>query len=206
MITVLQRHSKSSLGRAFSLVELLVGLAVIVVLCAILIPAISGVRDQAARSTCVSNLRQIYTGVVGYMGEHNAHFPPFVDRNINPGADWTARGWLPTILEPYLDSAEVWNCPAQPENRKLGYGDNPWRAGKSWYIPSYSVNAVIAGKSYDEVFSSLDPTRQILMTEGRALFWDKGSIAKTYMEAPHGGSDTNVFPVCRWPCRYRIER
>ena len=50
-------HKKSQ--GAFTLVEMLVVVAIIAILVAMLLPALSGVRGQAAKTTCTSNLRQI---------------------------------------------------------------------------------------------------------------------------------------------------
>lgn len=163
------------------------------VLLVLLMPAIAGVRERAHLSGCASNLRGIHAGITAYMGDNEGRYPPFVDTDSNPSRDWSKPGWLPQILEPYLDSPQVWNCPAQPESRHLGYGSNSWRAGKNWYIPSYSVNSVIAGRSQEEVFASMHPHRQIFMTEGQVNFWDKNSASQSYVQAPHGGSSTNVF-------------
>lgn len=55
--------------RGFSLVELLVVIALISVLVAILLPALSGARSQARRAACASNLHQV--GVAIYLYAHD---------------------------------------------------------------------------------------------------------------------------------------
>ncbi|HEV8377877.1 MAG TPA: prepilin-type N-terminal cleavage/methylation domain-containing protein, partial [Tepidisphaeraceae bacterium] len=50
---------RESKYRGFTLVELLVVIAIIAVLIALLIPALSGVREQANRIKCMTNLRSI---------------------------------------------------------------------------------------------------------------------------------------------------
>jgi prepilin-type N-terminal cleavage/methylation domain-containing protein/prepilin-type processing-associated H-X9-DG protein len=56
----------SSCRKAFTLVELLVVLGIIVVLLAILLPTIARARERAHAVKCASNMRQIYMGCVMY--------------------------------------------------------------------------------------------------------------------------------------------
>jgi prepilin-type N-terminal cleavage/methylation domain-containing protein len=56
---------------AFTLTELLVVIAIIAILLAILLPVISGAKNQAARTTDLSNLKQIMVAVHVYTGENN---------------------------------------------------------------------------------------------------------------------------------------
>jgi prepilin-type N-terminal cleavage/methylation domain-containing protein len=79
------RHSTSPVPasrRAFTLVELLIVLAVIAILITLLLPVASRARDQANRVKCLSNLRNIGTALVAYQGEHGGAFPITYKQNI----------------------------------------------------------------------------------------------------------------------------
>lgn len=61
--------------RAFSIPELLAILAILAILMAILLPSLQGARDQAARTRCLNNIRQIGQGIAVYVHDHR-ELPP----------------------------------------------------------------------------------------------------------------------------------
>lgn len=70
---------------AFTLTELLVVIAIIAVLAALLLPALSGARQQAHAITCKSNLRQIAQWGMDYAQEWNDILPHNGCLNSSPG-------------------------------------------------------------------------------------------------------------------------
>jgi prepilin-type N-terminal cleavage/methylation domain-containing protein len=71
----MSKHRKRACARAFSLVELLVVIAVIGVLLALLLPAVQSAREAARRVSCLNNLHQIGIGLQNYHAAAG-RFPP----------------------------------------------------------------------------------------------------------------------------------
>lgn len=116
--------------RAFSLVEMLVVMAILALLVALLIPSYSHVIRTGDRAKCASNLRQIGIAIQGYAGDHDGWLPgPTAAAQV---ASYTlhqittAPNHLVAFLFPYLDlprpppngRAEVFECPAQKKMKQ----------------------------------------------------------------------------------------
>lgn len=62
-------------GLPFTLVELLVVISIIIVLLALLMPALGRARDSARNLRCVNNLRQLGLGMCNYAMDYNQYIP-----------------------------------------------------------------------------------------------------------------------------------
>ena len=67
------QNPKSKIG--FTLIELLVVIAIIAILAAILFPVFAQAREKARQTACLSNLKQIGSGVIMYAQDYDEHFP-----------------------------------------------------------------------------------------------------------------------------------
>src|SRR4051812_488678 len=86
----------------FTLVELLVVIGIIAILVSLLLPALNRARDQANRTACISNIRQLMIGFIMY-AQQNKDKCPLGSRADNPGnvdiaGDWVY--WRPVASEP----------------------------------------------------------------------------------------------------------
>ncbi|MDP0496327.1 MAG: prepilin-type N-terminal cleavage/methylation domain-containing protein [Verrucomicrobiota bacterium JB024] len=135
------RRELPSLG--FSLIELLVSIAVIAVLMVIIIAVSGQVVESARSSKCAGNLRQIGTAFLLYANDHNGYLPPQVGGQPEGGSTWwhasgtwytnllVKGGYLPDvgwISENWGNSdAGYWRCPSVPDEYLEcggGYGAN----------------------------------------------------------------------------------
>lgn len=62
-------------GYAFSLVEMLVVIAIITLLISITLPGLGKAKEEAIRTKCASRLRQLHIASMNFADEHNGEFP-----------------------------------------------------------------------------------------------------------------------------------
>ncbi|RYX85328.1 DUF1559 domain-containing protein [bacterium] len=111
------KNSKRAAG--FTLIELLVVIAIIAILAAILFPVFARARENARRSSCQSNLKQIGLGVMQYVSDYDGVMPPSqacAVAETSPGSGTCQAGtatlsW-PSLVYPYIKSGQVFVCPS----------------------------------------------------------------------------------------------
>lgn len=70
----LRLHDRSTSPGGFTLVELLIVVAVVGVLVALILPAVQSAREAARRTQCINNIKQLSLGLLSHHDTHN-HFP-----------------------------------------------------------------------------------------------------------------------------------
>ena len=109
----------STRSQAFTLIELLVVIAIIAILAAILFPVFQKVRENARRTACLSNLKQIGLGIVQYNQDFDEK-EPNGQSDYGQGSGWTS------LIYPYVKSIAVFQCPDDSTHgtRASSYGMN----------------------------------------------------------------------------------
>lgn len=116
----------------FTLIELLVVVAMIAVLAALLFPVFQKVRENARRTACLSNLKQIGLALTQYTGDN--------DEGLPPGAYSTPGGFVTwrQLIFPYVKSVAAFTCPSNPYNNMPTSVDPA-----STFLISYGCNETV---------------------------------------------------------------
>lgn len=158
-------HASLRRKNGFTLVELLIVVCIVAILAAILFPVFSRARENARRSSCQSNLKQISMAVMQYVQDYDEKFPMGEIYPVQPtdkacaaaaAAEFTPKfktlaltstttssqnmlTWMSVIYD-YTKSTQIYMCPSGPS---LADGAN-WSA--SWRGVSgfgYAYNPLI---------------------------------------------------------------
>lgn len=126
---------------AFTLIELLVVIAIIAILAAILFPVFARARENARRSSCQSNLKQLGLGLMQYTQDYDEKFP----YGLANGNNWRGIGWA-GMINPYVKSAQIFRCP-DDLNSAVGLAT----ANGVTTALSYALNQQLGGSSLAKI-------------------------------------------------------
>src|SRR6266853_4410140 len=111
--------------RAFTLIELLMTIAIIGIVAALLLPALSSVKLKAQRTRCLSNVKLLALGSFMYASENSRHAG--VETSAFPGGNWMG------TLNEYARVKGILICPSAPlhepppaSGNDQGYADRAW--------------------------------------------------------------------------------
>jgi prepilin-type N-terminal cleavage/methylation domain-containing protein len=90
--------------KGFSLIELLVVVAILAILAALLFPLTQTIKRSAERSVCLANLRKIGSGFHSYLGDNNYKIFP-------RGAQGGSENYISYIYQ-YLPEDKIYRCPS----------------------------------------------------------------------------------------------
>jgi prepilin-type N-terminal cleavage/methylation domain-containing protein len=127
----------------FTLIELLVVIAIIAILAAILFPVFQKVRENARRTTCLSNEKQIGLGFMQYTQDYDEFMPD----NVGYPNGWGA------AIYPYITSTNVFACPddssvnPNPYLQRNSYAYNSNFIGQFGTVKPVSIAAMNATAS-----------------------------------------------------------
>lgn len=206
--------------KAFTLVELLVVIAVIALLLSILIPALRLARDQAMRAACSSSIHQHLIAMTIFADEHEGRLPVqqggwwlwdvsyylSVEHLKNLGIDVSKYGLQPDEDVPTQD---IFYCPANPMHRR--YKDEAWHyllnydpAKGYWVINNKSGMYRVTGylflwwgpwSSQGIEYGEDEPAKEFL----RRIDVKQPSKAELVLDVTMSDARPNVWPTADYP-------
>ena len=174
--------------KGFTLIELLVVIAIIAILAAILFPVFARARENARRSSCQSNLKQIGLGILQYTQDFDERYPT----GTRFGTAYVGIGWIGAI-NPYTKSIQVFQCPSDPgpTASTLAGGIGEKRVPVSY---AYSTNMVTppsnsSGSKVIHIAELTETARTVMCFEVQKGFVDSNA-ASTEDDSPTGNGNS----------------
>jgi prepilin-type N-terminal cleavage/methylation domain-containing protein len=158
-------------GRAFTLVELLVVVAIIALLLGILLPSLNQARELVRSTICKSNLKQLMYANQMYATENRDYLPfPNSDTMERLGF-WDGPGWLyqyPDRSEPeHVESGALWKSLNQRGVYRCPSDDQPREAGPVRNLTSFTMNAAVRGFA-----DRLPSVKQVRFRSEAIIMWE----------------------------------
>jgi len=172
-------------GRAFTLVELLMVIAVIAILAALMLPVLSSAKSKAKRTTCLNNLKQINLAIHVYAGNNDDRLP-----DTGLGTYITYKELIKGDLGlhgPASSSDGIFTCPADTfcfDENTAAYKPNGHHEQADYDYSSYAFdglnlltnypnlayNGPLHGVGGWQLSSIKNPAKTVLVAESAAFF------------------------------------
>lgn len=194
--------------KAFTLIELLIVIAIIALLAAILFPVFQRARENARRSSCQSNLKQIGLAITQYVQDNDERLPmggTLSTANVNPGA--AAYSWWRVSVFPYVKNAQIFDCPSRYRRPSINYYQTMTytTGGQNLVLPgtwTYGANATVfpldSGSTNTISFARIGKAAQLPLVAdcvGSQFNTDSAFYRVVNASAPggNGGADESTF-------------
>lgn len=112
--------------RAFSLVEILVVIAILIVLTAIMFSILAKSRESGNEAACTTHLYQLAMAAAMYEQDHDGKLSSNLFSDVRS-------------LNPYVKSSDIWYCKQDPFPKGANAQASRWFGGKVSYFPPVTI-------------------------------------------------------------------
>ncbi len=169
------------LQRGFSLIEMMVVISIIILIIALLLPALSRARDHPRALVCLNNMGQLMTATTSYANDNSEHLPwPNWGGNAVDVGGWPYGGWLYSNTNGSLTNSDDWNYDLLSTGHVFAYASSPdiFRCSNDQppFVPqcgqltSYNMNGSVCG--YGGLNGILRTTRLTEHASDDIILWE----------------------------------
>ena len=194
--------------KGFTLVELLVVVAIIALLVSLLLPALGSAREIARRAMCANNMKNILTGSQLYAAGFRGWLPPYFQRNADPATPKPQDDELNFIATPsYATLAFSFNYRREdnpltrdvdesewfaPFNFAFAYQSGYMSSGKMFWCPSQPGEKAAGGYSIPKY------AREFYVEGEFGQFMPRNLVGTSAADQAVGGTDAQVRTSYTW--------
>lgn len=196
---------------AFTLPELLIVLAIVMILASVLLPVFKLVQTSANRATCLSNFKQLQLATTLYVTDWDDRVMPVNHQPSVPANSKNDRTWVQLTL-PYAKMFAIYTCPSDHGERpamETTFDQDlvPGDTYSKYYSASQRVNAGYNYAYLAPVYKTggrwtADPRNLTSVSEpSKTLLFVDSVWGRTANGTPYGGGSWLVMPPCRFEFR-----
>jgi prepilin-type N-terminal cleavage/methylation domain-containing protein/prepilin-type processing-associated H-X9-DG protein len=122
--------------KAFTLIEMLIVITIVVILASLLLPALAAAKLQAQQTQCLSNLKQLAVAHTSYIADFDKDFPYMNNSQFY-------YGWAGMLIPYATNSVSIQICPSAPEVAAPAQAPMPGAADRACVVTMDGSDGIV---------------------------------------------------------------